>query len=307
MMAARRLLDGLDFDAFERVVMLSPHLDDAALSCGGLLHALQGISTLVVTLCSGNPPPLVMADGRSKAPPRRGHVSPAIRRREDIAAMHAIGTEFVHLSFPDAIYRRNTPGGKLIYRNARERWIAPHADDHPYIEELHQLLRRICLDLGPVLLISPMGIGDHVDHQITARVAMRLAEAGASLLFYEDFPYVANPLSGRGDGDGPQAALARLGLASAERFSVAVEVDAKMKLLRHYASQVPVLFDDDDGMRRAIEGHRHDGQPCEFYWRAQALGLPRARRRYRAGLPGLPHDAGRTSTQQAITTSAKTE
>jgi LmbE family N-acetylglucosaminyl deacetylase len=270
-MPPRALLERLDFDAFERVVILSPHLDDAALSCGGLLHALQGVPTLVVTICSGNPPALAAPDGSvGKAPPRRGHVSPRIRRAEDIAAMHAIRADFVHLSFPDAIYRRSAHTGKLIYRNARERWIAPHVDDAAYIEELHLLLRRICLDLGGILLVSPMGIGDHVDHQITARVALRLAAAGASLLFYEDFPYVADASSGRGDGDGPQAAMARLQLEPAERFVVPVDIEGKMNLLRHYTSQVPPLFGDDEGMRAAVQGRQYLGQPCEFYWRAKA-------------------------------------
>jgi LmbE family N-acetylglucosaminyl deacetylase len=273
-MTARPLLDQLDFDAFERIVILSPHLDDAALSCGGLLHALQGVATLVVTLCSGNPPPVAMPDGSSKAPARRGHVSPRIRRAEDIAAMRAIDAEFVHLSFPDAIYRRSLQTGKLIYLGARERWITPHGDDAAHIEELFQLLRRICLDLGPILLVSPMGIGDHVDHQITARVAVRLAAAGASLLFYEDFPYVADPRSGRGGGDGPHAALARLQLEPAERFVVPVNIEGKMRLLRHYVSQVPVLFGSDEGMRAAIEGHQHGGNACEFYWRAGKVRSP---------------------------------
>jgi LmbE family N-acetylglucosaminyl deacetylase len=265
-MTVRTLLDQLDFDAFERVVILSPHLDDAALSCGGLMHALRGVSTLVVTLCSGNPPQLTSSDGRSKAPARRGHVSPRIRRAEDIAAMRSIDAEFVHLSFPDAIYRRNVQTGKLIYRSARERWVAPNIDDAAHIEELYRLLRRICLDLGPILLVSPMGIGDHVDHQITARVAMRLAAGGASLLFYEDFPYVAHPNSGRGGGDGPHAALARLQREPNERFLVPVDVDGKMRLLRHYVSQVPVLFGSDEGMCEAIVGYQHEGSACEFYW-----------------------------------------
>lgn len=271
------MLDQLDFDAFERVVILSPHLDDAALSCGGLLHALQGVPTLVVTLCSGNPPPVASADGSRKLPARRGHVSPRIRRAEDIAAMRAIDAAFVHLSFPDSIYRRSVQTGKLIYLSARERWLAPHADDAAHIEELYQLLRRICLDLGPILLVSPLGIGDHVDHQITARVAMRLAGAGASLLFYEDFPYVADPQSGRGDGDNPAAALARLQLSPAEQFYVPVDVEGKIRLLRHYVSQVPVLFGTDAGMREAILQHRHEGTPCETFWRASPPGAAPAR------------------------------
>lgn len=276
-MKPRLLLDQLDFDAYERIVILSPHLDDAALSCGGLLHALQGVATLVVTLCSGNPPPVATPEGSSKAPARRGHVSPRIRRTEDIAAMRAIDAAFVHLSFPDAIYRRSLQTGKLIYPSARERWIAPHGDDAAYIEELYQLLRRICLELGPILLVSPMGIGDHVDHQITARVAMRLAQAGASLLFYEDFPYVADPGSGRGGGDGPHAALARLEREPVERLVVPVDIEGKMRLLRHYVSQVPVLFGSDEGMRAAIAGYQHEGNACEFYWRAGKPGTGRRR------------------------------
>ena len=275
-MKGRHLLDQYDLDAFERVVILSPHLDDAALSCGALLHTLRGMQTLVVTLCSGNPPPRVSADGRKTLPARRGHVTPRIRRTEDIAAMRSIDAAYVHLSFPDAIYRRSHLSGKLIYLGARERWAAPHGDDQAYIEELYRLLRRICLDLGPILLLSPMGIGDHVDHQIVARVAMRLAEAGASLLFYEDFPYVAAPAGGRGDGDHPRAALARLGLAPDECFIVPVDVDAKMALLRHYVSQVPVLFGDDASMREAILRSQHGGVPCEMYWQASAPGTRRA-------------------------------
>ena len=273
------LLDQLDFDAFERIVLLSPHLDDAALSCGGLLHALQGVATLVVTICSGNPPPLASADGGRRMPARRGHVSPRIRRAEDIAAMRAIDAAFVHLSFPDAIYRRSLSSGKLIYLSARERWLAPHTDDAAYIEELFQLLSRICLDLGPILLLSPLGIGDHVDHQITARVALRLQEAGANLLFYEDFPYVANPNTANGGGDTPEAAMARLGRSPAERFCVPVDVEGKMRVLRHYVSQVAPLFGSDEEMRAAILRCRHQGIPSEIYWRSAPTGLTDSRHR----------------------------
>jgi LmbE family N-acetylglucosaminyl deacetylase len=273
-MKTRPLLERFDWNEFERVVILSPHLDDAALSCGGLLHGLQGrVSTLVVSICCGTLRVLA-ADGSSKLPHRRGHVSPRYRRREDIAAMHSVNADFVHLSFADGIYRRSPLSGRLIYRSERERWVSPRIEDSAHIEELYLVLRRLCLDLGSILLLSPMGIGNHVDHQITAQVAVRLAAAGATLLFYEDFPYVADAGIGRGDHDGPQQALARLLLAPARHFSVPVDVDAKMALLRHYATQVPALFGDDDGMRARIVGHQHRTVPSEFYWRAQPIEIP---------------------------------
>lgn len=269
-MKPRPLLDHFDWDQFERVVILSPHLDDAALSCGGLLHALRTrVSTLVVSTCCGTPRVLA-ADGTRKPVVRRGHVPPQHRRREDIAAMHSVNADFVHLSFPDGVYRRSPLTGKLIYRSERERWVSPRIEDMPHIEELYLVLRRLCLDLGSILLVSPIGIGHHVDHQITAQVAVRLASAGVPLLFYEDFPYVADPHLGRGGHDGPEKALARLNLTPFKRFTLPIDVEGKMTLLRHYASQVPVLFGDDDGMRARIISRHHANVPSEFYWRASA-------------------------------------
>jgi LmbE family N-acetylglucosaminyl deacetylase len=268
------LLERFDWNEFERVVILSPHLDDAALSCGGLLHALQGrVSTLVVSICCGSLR-ILHADGSSKISTRRGHVSSRTRRREDIAAMHSVDTDFVHLSFADGVYRRSPLTGRLIYRNARERWVLPRIEDLAHIEELYLVLRRLCLDLGRILLLSPMGVGHHVDHQITAQVAVRMAaaNAGAELLFYEDFPYVADPHMGRGDQDDPVQALTRLHLAAAQRLVMPVDVAAKMALLSHYASQVPALFGDDDGMRARIASHLYGPVPSEYYW--QALSLP---------------------------------
>lgn len=268
-MKTHALLERFDWSEFERVVILSPHLDDAALSCGGLLHALQGrVSTLVVSICCGNPPRVATGDGAGRSQMRRGHVNPRFRRREDIAAMHSVNADFVHLSFPDGVYRRSPLTGKLIYRSAREHWTSPRVDDMAHVEELYLVLRRICLDLGRILLLSPMGIGHHVDHQIAAQVAVRLALAGASLLFYEDFPYVVDPRVGRGDEDGPEQALARLHLEAAECLTLPIDVEAKMTLLRHYATQVKALFGDDDGMRVRIANRTFAALPSEMYWRA---------------------------------------
>ncbi len=275
-MNPKALLSHFDWSSVERVVILSPHLDDAALSCGGLLHALRDkVSTLVVSISCGTVR-VVAADGSCKVSSRKGHVSARTRRREDIAAMHSVNTGFVHLSFPDVIYRRSPLTGGLIYRNARETWVAPRVDDMGHIEELFLVLRRLCLDLGRILLLSPMGIGHHVDHQIAAQVALRMAatNAGAELLFYEDFPYVANPRVGRGDPDDPPQALHRLQRKPRQRFVVPVDTEAKMRLLQHYASQIGPLFGDEAGMRECITSQKFQEQPCEYYWQALPIHPP---------------------------------
>jgi LmbE family N-acetylglucosaminyl deacetylase len=267
------LATAVPWDDLERVVILSPHLDDAALSCAGLLDFLstRQAGALVISIYCGNPPAVKSSDGTLRTPQRKGHVNPRLRRLEDRAAMHASNTDFAHLSFPDNIYRRSPTTDQFIYRHARERWSAPRVDDMGHVEELYLVLRRLSLNLGRMLLISPMGIGQHVDHTIVARVALRLAEQGASLLFYEDFPYVVNPTIGSGMNDDPRQALLRLDRAPSACLALPVNVDAKAALIGHYSTQIPALFQDEAGLHQALQVRQHEGQPSEFYWKTREL------------------------------------
>lgn len=270
------LASAYPWDDFERVIILSPHLDDAVLSCGGFLEFLRARAAagLVITVCSGNPPAVPTLVGQKEqrqGRQRKGHANPRLRRREDISAMHSVDADFVHLSFPDSIYRRSPLTGQFIYRDAKEPWVAPRFEDQPYIEELYLVLRRLCLNLGRILLISPMGIGRHVDHTIVAQAALRLAERGLSLLFYEDFPYVVDPgLTGLADT--PEQALARLGLRASQRLVQPVDLPAKESLIELYRSQVPELFDSQLELAELLAARTYRGQPCEFYWRATSAG-----------------------------------
>lgn len=248
----------VDFSQFERVIVLSPHLDDAALSCGGLLSSLRGTGKgLVITIASANP-----------QRPRKGHASSAQRRREDQRAMESIGCNYIHLGFADAVYRRNPATNDLIYLKPREKWLGARYEDAGYIEELFVVLRRLCLDLGRVVLLAPMGVGFHVDHSICAQVAWRLARHPVKLLFYEDFPYVVSPAVGGGEDD-PRAALGRLGLEPAERYAHPIDVESKAALVEAYETQVPALFGDTDGLRTLLASNTHRSTPTEFYWRAR--------------------------------------
>lgn len=263
------LAEAFTWDDYERVVILSPHLDDAALSCGGLLEFLREreAAGLVITVCSGNPPASNGMKEHHQGRQRKGYANPRLRRREDITAMHAVDADFVHLSFPDSIYRRSPLTGQFIYRDAKEPWVAPRVEDQPHIEELYLVLRRLCLNLGRILLVSPMGIGRHVDHTIVAQVALRLAERGLTLLFYEDFPYIVDPAL-TGAADSPDLALARFGLVPTQRCVLPIDVASKASLIQHYASQVPDLFESEAEFRTLLGARTHRGRPCEFYWRA---------------------------------------
>ncbi len=258
-------IEAFDWNSFERVIVLSPHLDDSALSCGEALRALKGqVSRLSVTVASGNPQ---SKGGKSRN--RRSYAPPEQRRREDIAAMASVDCDFVHLGFADCIYRRSPTTGDLIYRSPRTRFAKPSIDDATHVEELFLVLRRLVHNMGKVLLLSPLGIGYHVDHFICAQVALRLASSRVQLLFYEDFPYVVDPELGQGFPDGPLAALERLGCVPATRYFVPVKAAKKAQLIQHYQSQVSMLFSHVDQIESAFRRRQLEGEPVEFYWKAR--------------------------------------
>jgi LmbE family N-acetylglucosaminyl deacetylase len=268
------LMEAFDWDRLERVVVLSPHIDDAVLSCTGLLSALDKVAPrLVVTLYCGNPEPAISEKetGRARLRKRRGHAAPSVRRREDLAVMRYLRCAWVHLGFPEAIYRRSPTMGRLIYRHPRQKWTRPNVADTAHMEELFLVLRRLCANMGPRLLVSPLGVGHHVDHRICAMTALRLAGGQTRVLFYEDFPYVVGGGGGYA-GDDPLKAFARLGLEPRRRYAVPASTARQIKALSLYESQIGPLFGDEDGMRKALKARStYRGRPCDFLWAARPV------------------------------------
>lgn len=269
-MDAQPLLDSFDWNRYERVVVLSPHLDDAVLSCFGLLDRLEGeVSRLVITICCGNPAP---APGFGDIDEFREdsdlsqYGTPSERRREDELAMKAMDCNFVHLGFEDGVYRRSPTSGDYIYQTTREKFVRPRIEDASHIEELFLVLRRLSQNIGSLLLVAPMAIGYHVDHSITAHNALRLESDSVDLLFYEDFPYVLDPSYSHGFEDSPQNAMDRLGRRPGTRYALNLDPEAKAEVLRHYESQVPVLFEDESDLWSSLSQRTWENEPCEYYW-----------------------------------------
>src|SRR6185369_4067513 len=91
-------------------LFLSPHLDDAVLSCGATIHSLtrSGASVLILTVTAGQPPeslpesPLVRELHERW---RTGENAPAARVEEDRKAVESLGAQVYHMDVPDCIYR----------------------------------------------------------------------------------------------------------------------------------------------------------------------------------------------------------
>jgi LmbE family N-acetylglucosaminyl deacetylase len=91
-------------------VYLSPHLDDAVFSCGGLIlrQTNAGDDVQVVTVFTGDPPVGELTPFAYELHRRwGGEGSPmGLRRAEDLVACGRLGASVVHLGLADAVYRR---------------------------------------------------------------------------------------------------------------------------------------------------------------------------------------------------------
>lgn len=248
------------------VTCLSPHLDDAALSCGGLLaqaHAhVHGRPAHVITLCTAPSPPPEQLTPFARALHLLWGDPPdpmALRREEDERAMAVLGCTYEHWGYLDAIYRHPA-------YDSEERLFGAPAEETALEEELYAR----CAALPEGLFLFPLAVGHHVDHQLLFRVGRTLAAAGRPVAFYEDLPYTA------WEG-GPQARLEELGAALEP---VAVDITAgwetKIAALSCYASQFAALIREGTPLLAAVERYAREIRPgylAERLWATTAALL----------------------------------
>lgn len=171
-------------------VYLSPHFDDIALSCGGLVweQAQQGHDILIWTICGGDPPPGPLSTFSQKLHERwqTSLMTVQQRRREDVASCKTMNANFHHLMLPDCIYR---PGGDIGFYYDSEEAIFGELNpaESPLVDWLCQQIQNDIPEQA--VLVSPLTIGGHVDHRLTRAAAER---TGRSLWYYADYPYILN-------------------------------------------------------------------------------------------------------------------
>jgi len=101
---SRQLWGALEDGALDRIVVVSPHFDDAALGAAHLIGTYPG--TTVITVLGGRPPayPDPVSDWDAAGGFKVGDDVVATRRSEDRAAMTSLGAEPVWLEFADHQY-----------------------------------------------------------------------------------------------------------------------------------------------------------------------------------------------------------
>jgi LmbE family N-acetylglucosaminyl deacetylase len=262
-------------------IYLSPHLDDVVLSCGGQAHhhAQAGARVVVVTLCTGNPPagPLSefaealharwVGDGRAPAAPAE---MTAARRAEDLAALAVLGAEAIHLDVPDCIYRLNPATNWPMYASESALFGALHPSELSLIRRVAAKLTTLLHGFGRHRLYVPLGLGQHVDHQLTRRAAEAVGGISA---YYEDYPYVER-LGAQWPNPGLTVAHDRPLIPELVRLAES-DLAAKIDAVGCYASQLSSFWPDAAALAAALRqfaahtgGVAHSGgTPAERVWR----------------------------------------
>lgn len=152
---------------------LSPHLDDAAFSAGGLLATLAGagwrvVMATVFTESVPGPEGFALACQLDKG------LSPdvdymALRRAEDRAAAEALGIAATpHLPFREAPHRG--------YASAPDLFADLRADDR-IDRDIAPALSDLLAAEAPDLILAPQAVGGHVDHVQMVRALRSIAPA----------------------------------------------------------------------------------------------------------------------------------
>lgn len=235
-----------------RWVYLSPHLDDVALSCGGLLweQTRAGETVEVWSICAGEPPPGIVSPFAESLHERWETPSLAWkhRRNEDLRSCSRLGASALHFAIPDCIYRRAQGDQVFLYDSEESLWGPIHPAEAGLIESLaDELAQALQEGPQPLQMVCPWTFGGHVDHRLTRAAAELLVLRGQGpwLWYYADYPYI---LKERALTD----ELQQQGLAEVV-FPVSGEgLIAWQDSIAEHASQISTFWPNLEAMRTAI-------------------------------------------------------
>ncbi len=274
------------------LLVIEPHMDDAALSAGGRLILRRGqcrITILSVVRWSNFTSYLLL---------KRNFFDVSaitdLRLQESILAARLLGAKHCCLDWADA-----------PLRFWRERWspetverfsVAPEVFvcRFPSPKEVSLLSERLMHEvsfLAPDELWIPMGLGDHVDHRATRSASlMMLAEdrrrfSGMPVVMYEDLPHTGGDHAAR-----ISAAFAARGTRLVRGTEDITDIfEEKLRVLSVYASQFKLSV-IGPRIRRCAECEGHAGSPSPKFrgeLRSSAGALAEAYHRVE-GEPRLP-------------------
>jgi LmbE family N-acetylglucosaminyl deacetylase len=227
-----------------RCIYLSPHLDDAVLSAGGLIYEQthSGIPVEIWTFMCGYAPEEAVSPFAQLLHAQWGFSSAEettrLRREEDKNAAAMVGASVHHFDFLDCIYRRGTDG-EWLYSDV---FLPPRPEDAGIPA---QIAETISSHLQPAdVLICQLSVGSHVDHVLVRQGAELL---GRPLRYDIDVPYIFY----KPEELSPKSA----GMQATVHPITESGLNAWKEAILAYKSQLPVLgeaFDTPEKAQKSI-------------------------------------------------------
>lgn len=218
-----------------RLVILSPHPDDAVWSLGGAIGHWQSEGEVLVVSCfDGDAAPAALAQLARPEQRWRRFGPAALRRQEDAAALALLDCPLHSLGLNDAATRLDA-NGQFECVDAAALFLAPDYASWPQPPAAMRAGLRALLRPGDTL-IAPLALGRHVDHCLVHRLAR---DSDVPVRYYAEFPYLLalqdtpqNPLAAHCD-------MLRLVL---EEATVPADWSRWLAAAGRYRSQVLSMF-----------------------------------------------------------------
>lgn len=161
-------MPALDLERLGRYdsVYVSPHVDDAVLSCTAriLWERERGLKVLVLGL---------FEDTASEAP----------------GAFARLGVDYVPAGLPPAVHRRPSES------TFRALAFGAHPEDESWLLRTARLLNDLVPWVRPRHVYAPLGVGGHIDHRLVHEAAVQAYadKPGRNVFFYEERPEAVVP------------------------------------------------------------------------------------------------------------------
>ena len=225
-----------------RVMVVEPHMDDAALSVGGvMLQRRAECEFLIVTMATRSLATVYRSLDREFFDIQT--VSELRKAESDIVARLLWGRH-IPLGLIEATLRYHPQNWTLDWfrRHQAGIWAClEHAPGRNELEQWTATLAKAVAELQPEEIWMPLGVGMHADHQLTRHACLNILRTNPKLVeqcvcrLFQDVPYAANE---RAHTAALVKTLEDAGVELAEeRLDITAEMPEKMHLLSIYASQ----------------------------------------------------------------------
>ena len=174
----------------KKILIVSPHLDDAVLSLGDFIYKNinNGNKVDVLTIFSGTVPKEDLSEAAKKFHSNcfLDENSMKYRKEEDKKSHDFLGCTSYYLDLPECLYRKNK--GSYLYPELSNIY---HLEDNDkeILDTLYNELNKYVYKYDEVY--APMGLGGHADHLAVNKSITKLYKnMKFNLFFYEEVAYV---------------------------------------------------------------------------------------------------------------------